>query len=80
MTQRKATWAGAVPAGARAVTVDVGGVQERDPGLLGRVQHGKRVGLIDLSPVRPELPGAQADYRDSAAGPAEYAFFHEGGS
>src|SRR5215470_2043646 len=65
---------------AAAVTVDIGGVQERDAGLRGRVQYGQRAGLVDLSPVRPELPGAQADHRDGTAGPAQNAFFHGGRS
>src|SRR5207253_2380609 len=56
--------------------VHVGGIQERDARLRGRVEHGQRVGLGDLAPVRAQLPGAKTDDGDGTAGPAQNAFFH----
>src|ERR1700730_18663319 len=61
---------------AAAVTVHVGGVQERDPGLRGRLEGGQRVSVGHLAPIAAQLPGPQPDHRDGAAGLAQNAFFH----
>jgi hypothetical protein len=42
------------------------------------MQDGQRVGLVDVPPVRAELPAALADHGDVPAGPAQYSIFHEG--
>ena len=59
---------------AAPVAVDVGGVEEGDPGVDGGVQHGERVVLADLAPVGAELPGAEADHADVAAQPGKLRF------
>ena len=61
---------------AAAVAVDVGGVEERDARRERGVEHGERVVLVDLAPVGAELPGAEADHRDGAAGASEGAGLH----
>ena len=61
---------------AAAVAVDVGGVEEGDARLRRRLEHVPGVGLGDLAPVGAELPGAEPDHRDVAAGPAEGAVLH----
>ena len=62
---------------AAAVAVDVGGVEEGDARLARGVEHGERVGLVDVAPVGAELPGAEADDGDGAAGAAEGARLHD---
>jgi hypothetical protein len=61
---------------AAAVAVDVGGVEERDPAVHGGVQHGERVRVVDLTPVRPELPAAEPDHPDLTAEPLRHALLH----
>src|SRR5262249_42460759 len=58
------------------VAVDVGRVEEGDPGLDRRAQHVHRVGLGHVAPVRAELPGTQADHRNRPSCPAENPLFH----
>ena len=65
---------------AAAVAVDVGGVEERDPGLDGRVEHGVRRLRRDRAPVGAELPGAEADDADAAAESLDAALLHRGAS
>ena len=53
--------------------VDVGRVEEVDPGLEGRVHDGERGGLVGLG---PEVHGAEAEAADGEAGPAEVGEAH----
>jgi hypothetical protein len=59
-----------------AVAVDVGGVEEGDAGVGGAVQHGQRVVLVDLAPVRPELPAAEPDDGHFAAQTGDLPVLH----
>jgi hypothetical protein len=62
---------------AAPVAVDVGGVEEGDPGVDGRVQHRERVGVVDTPPVGTQLPAPQPDDGHLTAGAAEHSIFHE---
>src|SRR6478672_1368516 len=62
---------------AAPVAVDVGRVEERDPGLDRGAQHLHRVGLGHVPPVRAQLPGAQPDHRNRPSRPAEYPLLHD---
>ena len=65
---------------AAPVAVDVGGVEQRDAGVDGRGEDVQGVLLVDVTPVRAELPGAEPDDRDGPAGAAEGAGVHAGES
>ena len=54
-----------------AVAVDVGGVEERHAGVGRGVQRRHRGVLVDLAPVGADLPRAEADLGDVAAGLAK---------
>jgi hypothetical protein len=62
---------------AAAVAVDVRGVEEVHPGVRGGVQHGQRVGLLDLTPVRAKLPAAETHDTDLAAQLARVPVLHD---
>ena len=61
---------------AAPVAVDVGGVEERDPGIDGSVEHGVRRLRRDRAPVGAELPGAEADDADAAGESLDAPLLH----
>ena len=54
-----------------AVAVDVGGVEERDPGVDGGVERVERLRVVGLAPRAADRPGSEPDLRDGPAGLAE---------
>ena len=58
-----------------AAGVDVGGVDEVDPGVEGAVDDPDGVGAVVVAP-RPEHHRAQAQRADRYAGPAEHSVLH----
>ncbi len=58
------------------VAVDVGGVEERHARVERRPQHVEGVVLRHRAPVGAELPAAEADHRDLAAGASELSRLH----
>ncbi len=56
-----------------AVPVDVRGVDERDPGIDCGVENGEGFLRLDVSLVRAELPGAQANHADLPFGTTDGA-------
>src|SRR4029079_1786554 len=62
---------------AAAVAVDVGGVEEGDARLRGRLENRPGVRPRDVTPVCAELPRAESHDGDGASGPAQGALVHE---
>ena len=62
-----------------AIAVDVGGVEEVDAGVEGRVEGSHRLGLVGPAPLAAaDGPGTEADFRNVPAGSTERACFHGG--
>ena len=61
---------------AAAVTVHVGGVEERHAGLRRAVEHRDRVLVRHVAPVGAELPGAEPHDRDLASRATQCAYVH----
>jgi len=59
-----------------AVAIDVGGVEERDAGLDGALEHLPRLLLAHLAPVGAELPATQADDGDGKVGATQDTCLH----
>ena len=58
------------------VPVDVGGVEERDPGIDRGMQRGKRLLLVGLAPGAADRPRAETDLGDVPAGLSEPSRLH----
>ena len=61
---------------AAAVAVDVGGVEEGDPLVHRRPEHGHRRVVVDQAPVPAQLPAAEPDHTDLSGGPAQRPCLH----
>jgi len=65
-----------------ALAVDVGGVEEIDPGLKTQIDHAAGLGDIGAAPALEELVGAaegggaEAEHGNLEAGSAELTVFH----
>ena len=62
---------------AAPVAVDIGGVEEGDPGVDGGGEDAQGGLLADGAPVGSELPGAEANHADGTVQPGKGALLHE---
>ena len=61
---------------AAAVAVDIRGVEEGDSGFDRSLENGPRGGVVDITPICTQLPGAETDHGYSAAGAAQGSSVH----
>ena len=59
-----------------AIAVDIGGVDEIQPGIQRRMQRGHRFGIVHLAPGGADRPGSEADLADAAAAAAKGSGTH----